>query len=337
MLRTVEIDLQFQEYMPRPPATPQALLKQAASNDDVTVNFWRKTWVEHVTANHASHGPFKDKGVGKYFDYFAKKPVIVVGSGPSLKVNVDQLKDTKGIGVISCLHNYQYLEDRGITPDFYVTLDAGPVTIEEVSEGGSKTPDEYFASTKNKKLIAFIGAHPDLIKKWQGEVIWFNAPIPDEDITAKIQAVEPFNTLVSSGGNVLGACFYLAKAIMGANPVVFCGADFSFSYNKKFHAWDSKYDANLGQVMKATDIFGNRVYTWQSYYNFKCWFESRVCAVPGIYINATEGGIFGSYPDGNIEPLRQMALSDVIRMYSLSSEVKESCENPGISEKKILF
>ena len=124
---------------------------------------------------------------------------------------------------------------------------------------------------------------------------------------------------------------------MGANPVIFCGADFSFSYSNKFHGWDSKYDRDLGHVIPATDVFGNRVKTWSSYYNFKCWFESRVCCVPGMYINATEGGIFGSYPDGNIAQIKQMYLKDVIRMYSLNAEIKDQCLNPENKDLKVLF
>jgi len=320
-----------------PPVSVKQLYKQACSADDVTVNAWREIWVKHVKENHKKYGPFKDKGVGKLHGLFQNKPCIVVGSGPSLKYNVDDLKDTKGIPVISCLHNYQFLEDRGIKPDFYVTLDAGRITVDEVSEGGAKSSDEYFASTKDKKLIAFVGSHPDLIEKWQGEVYWYMAPIPDESIMKEFEAVEPFFTFVSSGGNVLGASFYLAKAIMGANPIVFMGADFSFGYDKKFHAWDSRYDANMGHVIYATDVFGNRVKTWQSYYNFKCWFENRAYQVPGIYINATEGGILGSYPEGNVEAIRQMALSDVIKMYSLSEHTRAQCLTPEVKDNKILF
>lgn len=337
MIKTIEMDLEFQPVISGPPSSPSQLHAQACTGDAITVSTWRDTWINQTKENHRRFGPFKERGLGKYFNHLLHKPCIVVGSGPSLKNNVEWLKDTRGIPVISCLHNYQFLEDRGIKPEFYVTLDAGPVTIEEVSEGGSKTPEEYFESTKDKKLIAFIGSNPLLIEKWKGEIIWYNAPIPDKEITDAMDAVEPFSTYVSSGGNVLGACFYIAKAVMGANPIVFVGADFSFSYTKKFHAWQSKYDKSIGQVMRATDVFGNRVCTWSSYYNFKCWFESRVCSVPGIYINATEGGIFGSYPEGNIMQIRQMALEDVIAMYSLSDHVREQCENPTVIEKKTLF
>lgn len=337
MLRTVEMDFQFSPVIANPPQTPKQLYDRACSNDEVTVNTWRTTWLKQIKENHSKFGPFIDRGIGKLFKQYSHRPAIVVGSGPSLKNNVDHLKDTKGIGVISCLHNYQFLEDRGITPDFYVTLDAGRITIDEVSEGGQKTPEEYFESTKNKKLLAFIGSHPELIAKWKGEIYWFSAPIPDKELMDNIAGVEKFLSYVSSGGNVLGASFYIARAIMGANPIVFVGADFSFSYTKKFHAWDSAYDKNIGNVMLATDVFGNRVCTWQSYYNFKCWTESRACAVPGIYINATEGGILGAYPDGNISQIRQMALEDVIKMYSVSDHIEEQMKNPTLDHNKTLF
>lgn len=337
MIKTIEIDLEFQDYISGPPRSPKELHNQSCSNDTVTVDFWRDIWVKQMAENHKAHGPFKKSHVGMLHNNFYQRPCIVVGSGPSLKNNVDELKDTKGIPVISCLHNYHFLEDRGITPDYYVTLDAGKVTVEEVAEGGSKTEAEYWESTKNKKLIAFTGSHPELIQKWQGEIYWFSAPIPDKEIVDKMKAIEDLGVWVSSGGNVLGACFYIAKAIMGANPIIFCGADFSFSYTNRFHPFESKYDKNPGVVGSAVDVYGIKVKTWGSYLNFKCWFEAKVCSVPGIYINATEGGIFGSYPDGNIMQLRQMKLSEVINMYSLSREVKAQCENPETEERIILF
>lgn len=337
MLRTVEMDFQFQQYIGGPPVSPNELTRRASSNDDTTMDHWREIWVNQTKANHAKHGPFKDHGIGKLFHLFHQRPVIVAGAGPSLAQNIDELKDTKGIPIVSCLHNYQLFEDRGITPDFYVNLDAGPVTIEEIAEGGKKSLDDYFASTKNKKLLAFIGSHPDLINRWQGEVYWFNCPIPDEGIRKAILEIENFNTLVGSGGNVLGACFYIAKGILGAGAVIFTGADFSFSYNNKFHPSPSKYDGKVGDYLRATDIFGNSVKTWQSYLNFKYWIDAKCCQVPGVYINASEGGILGAYPAGNIEQIKQMALSDVKKQFSLSEHLREQCENPDSDNNLILF
>lgn len=322
MIRTLDIDLNFLPYIQRPPEAPEKLYERACSSDEITVNMWRETWIRNVKANHAKYGPFKNSAVGQLFGLHRLKPCIIVGSGPSLKVNVDDLKDTKGIPVVSVLHNYHYLEDRGIKPDYYISLDAGEVVIEEMWEGGKKTPQEYFDSTHDKTLLAFIGSSPKLLEAWKGKVIWYTAPIPDKQVMEAVKEVEDFTHFLSTGGNVLGAAFYVAKAIFCSNPVIFTGADFSFSYDNKFHPWDSKYDRNLGHYMRATDVFGMPRKTWASYYQFKCWFESRVCRVPGIYINATEGGLLGAYPEGNIQQIMQMSLKDAINMYSVADQMK---------------
>jgi len=335
--RRAEILLEYQNYIEAPPVQPAQLYAQASSSDGVTVNHWAKIWTKNIKANKAKFGSFKEHSIGKLWGTLTHMPAIVAGAGPSLKVNGALLKDRNGMALISCLHNYHFFEDQGISPDFYVTLDAGPVVIEEVSEGGSKTPEEYWASTKGKKLLAFIGTDPALFDKWQGEVYFFNAPVPDTAYMKELEAIEPFHVYVSSGGNVLGACLYIAKGILGACTTAFVGADFAFSYDKKFHGWDSKYDASLGYVLKAIDVYGNKVLTWQSYANFKAWFDWVAVKIPGIYINCTEGGTFGAYPDGNIMAVRQLELKDFLRMHNLHEELRGQCEYPETGEKKVLF
>jgi len=335
--RKAEIILEYQNYIETPPASPSQLYGQACSNDGVTVDAWRDVWISQTKANHKAYGPFKNKGLGKLHGILKHKPAIIAGSGPSLKYNGKLLKDRGDITLISCLHNFHFFEDNGVHVDYYVSLDAGPVTIEEVHEGGSGDPDSYWEKTKDKVLLAFIGSHPDLLKKWQGEVYFFNCPLPDQTYQDELKKLEEFHTYVSTGGNVLGACLYIAKGIMGANPICFVGADFSFSYEKKFHAWDSKYDSSLGYVLKAVDVYGNKVLTWQSYFNFKSWFDYVALKVPGIYINCTEGGCFGAYSDGNLMAVKQMSLADFFTMYSMCEELRAQCEEPESNERKVLF
>jgi hypothetical protein len=83
------------------------------------------------------------------------------------------------------------------------------VTIEEVSEGGKKTPDEYWESTKDKKLVAFIGTHPDLLAKWKGEIYFFAAPIPDQALMDEVMALEPF--IHSSRQVETSGCKFLSR------------------------------------------------------------------------------------------------------------------------------
>lgn len=335
--RIVTHKLEYQNYIDSIPITKEEMYQSACSNDNITISTWRPTWIANVKGNKEKFGSFSSVSVGKLFGTHKYKPCILAGSGPSLAYNGEQLKNRGNIPLVSCLHNYHYFEDRGIKPDYYVTLDAGPVVLEEVSEGGSKTPEEYWESTKDKTLIAFIGSNPKLFEKWQGKVYLYAAPVPDKEYMDACESVEKFNVYVSTGGNVLGACLYFAKAILGCNPIAFVGADFSFSYDKKFHGWDSKYDKSLGNCVSHTDVFGNRILTWMSYFNFKNWFDYIAITVPGIYINCTEGGIFGSYQSGNLAAIKQQSLTSFLNMYELQENVRNGFENPENDDKKILF
>lgn len=333
----VEMVLDYQNNIETPPMTVAQMHAQSASLDGPTINHWENIWLDNMRANKAKFGSFAERSIGKLYNYFRYKPCVIAGAGPSLKKNGHLLKEKGEIGLISCLHNFHYFEDRDVDVDFYVTLDAGPVTVEEVYEGGKNTPEWYWERTKEKTLLAFIGTHPSLLEKWQGKIYFFNAPIGKDDYVKKMDEIEVFNANVSSGGNVLGACLYIAKGFMGANPIAFVGADFSFSYMRKFHAWDSKYDATLGHVIKMTDVFGNKVLSWQSYANFKAWFDAVALRVPGIWINCTEGGTLGAFPEGNMIAIRQMKLKDFFYMYTLHSHLEEQALNPQAKEKKILF
>lgn len=335
--KTAEIYLEYQPYIDQPPVPTSHLRAQSTQNDEVTVTSWKPTWLKNVKENFDKFGSFNQKSIAEIYKKFEHKPCIVAGSGPSLKTNALDLKDRGDVPLISCLHNFHFLEDQGIKPEFYVSLDAGDVTVEEVYEGGSKTQDEYWAATKEHTLLCYIATSPKLLEKWQGKVLFFNCPVPDLDYMDQVSAIDPFFQWVSTGGNVLGASLYIAKAFLGCNITALIGADFSFSYKSKFHGWDSKYDKDLGRYLKVTDVFGNKVKTWQSYHNFKAWFDWVACVVPGIYINCSEGGTFGAYNDGNIRQVMQVPLLQFLKMMNLHGHLKTQVENPIVNDQKILF
>lgn len=337
MERRREVVLEFQNYIEQPPVSKAQLYSQSCSNDNNTISFWRDTWVKNFKENHKNFGPFKDKSLGKLFAKHKLSPAIIAGAGPSLKHNSQHLKDRQDIPLISCLHNFHHLEDIGSPANYYVTLDAGDVTVEEVYEGGGKDEDHYWSLTKDRVLLAYVGANPKLLKKWQGQIYFFQCPVPDDQYHHECNQVENLTVNVGTGGNVLGACLYIAKAFLGCNPIAFVGADFSFSYDKKFHAWDSKYDKDIGHVIRSIDVFGNKVYTWQSYFNFKCWFDWVANSIPGIYINCSEGGCFGAYAEGNIMNVKQMALDDFIKMTLMYEHMRNQSENPETGDRKLLF
>lgn len=338
-IKKAEITLEYQNYCPTDVVTPDALITQASMNDRPTITKFGPMWMDNIKKNHEKFGPFKDRSVGQFFNLFKHKPGICVGSGPSLKKNIAELKSANGMAIVSCLHNFHAMIDNEIDVDFYVTLDGGEVTVEEVYEGGKEKEEFYWSQTKGKKLLAYIGSNTKLLEKWQGEIYFFNCPVPDENFIIEQEKLEKFRLLVSSGGNVLGACVYLAKAILGCNPIVFLGADFSFSYDKKFHGWDSKYDKEIGQCIHVPDVFGNKTLTWQSYFNFKTWFEWMSLRIPGIYYNCTEGGILGSYAQGNIFSIIQMDLCDFLNTYNLHEAEPwvTAVNDPTVDYRQVLY
>lgn len=344
MIRETKIDLQFNSYRAAP-ISPTQMVAEATRHDEVTVNYWRDTWIKRIKENRELFGPFKEHSVGELFGKYRRQPAIIAGAGPSLKHNISLLKDTKGIPIVSCLHNFHFFEDNGVKVDFYVTVDSGDVTLEEMAEGGGKTLEEYLEISKDRTLLAFIGASTKLLQAWRGKILFFNCPLPSLELAQIIDSIEKFWLFVPVGGNVLGGCFYLTKFILGANAIIFVGADFAFDYGSyHFHSWNSKYDGKLGEVMRVTDVFGNKVSTWQSYWGFKCYFDQLFVRFPGVYVNATEGGILGAYEGGNIPQCHQMFLKDAIAMYANGDSengfkaIEEACRNPdGSSERWVMY
>jgi hypothetical protein len=337
LVKKAEIFLEYQNLIPQAPVNPHELISQASSNDGATVRAWRSKWVEQTKVNKARVGSFKDHGIGQLHGAHQYLPAIIAGSGPSLAGNVDQLKDRGKIPLISCLHNFHFLEDRDVKADYYVSLDAGSVVLDEVSEGGKYTPEEYWARTADHTLLAYTGSPPELLERWRGRILFFSCPVPDPQVAAEIEAIERFNAAIATGGNVLGACLYIAKAILGCSGIAFVGADFCFSYDHKFHGWNSKYDANIGQCVPLTDVYGIKRKTWPTYANFKAWFDWVASTVPGTYYNCSEGGCLGSYPEGNIQAFRYMDLATFLDIYHMNRHTKAHFIDPDTSQVTMLF
>lgn len=343
--RVASVLLEYQPLIHELPVKPQSMRNRATSNDDSTVSHWRETWLANIKANKARFGEFADHSVGELYKAHEHKPCIVAGSGPSLKLNAEALKDRGSIPLVSCLHNFHYFEDLGVKPEAYVSLDCQKVVLEEVSEGGSKSEDEYWEATADHTLVAYIGSDPELLERWRGKVYLFTAPLPDSKLNQEIDEIEYFNAGFSSGGNVLGSCVYLARAVYGCYHTIYVGADFSFGYPDlstgeavhRFHSWQSKYDEKMGKTVRVTDIFGNKVHTWPSYYNFKNFFDWLACHVPGEYWNCTEGGCLGAYPQGNISAFKYLPLKDALKQIKMHDEVGPGWLDPKCETRKILY
>lgn len=330
--------LALQPYIPGPPKSKDELQKTYSASDEITVKTWWDEWVRNKVSNFKNYKPLENQTMLDYGKW-AYKPCIIAGSGPSLKKNAHHLKDREGIGLVSTLHNFGFFEEQGITADYYLNLDAGDITISEAAEGFKDIYEamkplsqfnkiayldsiNFWERTKDKTLVTALHCNPELHKRWQGRVLWFDTALKgiNEEVAKQATEMNDWNLIYQTGGNTLGACLYHARAILGASPIAFIGADFSFK-DKKFHSWDSPYDAQCQGTIPCIDIYGQKQETWPSYYGFKTWFEFIACGglgnTPHSMVNCTEGGILGAFPEGNIMQIRQRSLLEFLREYNL--------------------
>lgn len=317
MLKTITIDLRYQPLIDVPPPQTGDLYQRACAGDKVTINQWRNIWVDQYRAAKEHFGSLSDRSYGQLYGVCRHKPCIVIGSGPSLKDSIPALKDNVGrenpVTSISCLHNYGLLEDEGCHADYYLTLDSGEVIFDDVSEGRDKDAEYYWETTKDKVLIAYAASHPKLWEKWQGKIYLFNALIPDMELRKEKDGIERFTHYISSGGNAGGACLYTAKAVFGADPLLFVGIDQCFNYDDTFHSYRTKYDS-VGNYVTWPDVYGIPRKTWQSYLNFKFWIDDRAMKIPGNYVNCS-GGLLGAYQGGNLRHYKYQRLADALIPY----------------------
>lgn len=325
----------LQSYIPSPPVQrgKDELYDRACSNDSTTIGAWAQMWLDHIEQNSKKYD-FKQQDAMKAFGKFATRPAICAGSGPSLRKNAHLLADKKYIGdvpIVSCLHNFGYFTDLGVDVQYYVNLDAGDITIGEMSQGGGQKEQYYWDRTKGKTLIAVVHSNPRLLEKWQGDILFFNAVVNDPEYAKKMESLIDLRTIFNVGGNTLGAAMYFARAILGCPTIALVGADMCFSRDKKFHPFDSPYDNQFAGVIPWTNIYGDRVWTWRSYLNFKFWFDFIACGGRGnnpiALYNCTEGGILGAYPEGNIQQINQRTLEEFLRMVNLYNKLPEAMQD----------
>lgn len=303
-----------------------------SGTNEATLFHWRAEWVKNIGENVKRFGYFnKDHAVKVFARENLNNACVLVGAGPSLAKNMDFLKECAGkkIPIMASAHAFMYLSENGIKPDFVTILDASSRWLEYLrgpSQGVVLFSDwccapEYFEKWEGS--IYFYQSDFDRINSIQGKLIW------DELMEASKNAIPP--DTVPVGGHVGGGMVHIAKEILGSSDMIFVGFDYAF-LDGKFYPSDKEID-NPSVPAEArnsvANILGMPVETVPSYFMFKSMIDQIVwgykMADPKIsYINATEGGILGAYPQGNLVCFDYMALDDAIRLVTAQREVRMS-------------
>ena len=326
------------------------------SSNDITLYSWRGEWLKNLKLNKDYFGYFnREHSIKVFANELLNRPCILVGAGPSLQENIEQLRLAKqlGIKIVACNHSFMYLADYDIKPDFVVMLDAGEHWDEYV-----KSSDEF---KKGIPLFVDQVCKHDQIKEWSkiAPVYFFRSENPKESNIGKYLLMEinriatPYESgsTISVGGHVVAAMTSIVNGLFNSTTLIYCGNDYAFSPHGKFYPFGKKIDEwvthKTGEVTAAppgidgaiNDIFGNPVPTGRAYLGFKNTMDMATreiaIATGKDIVNASEGGAFGALVGGNSRWLRYLTLDDAIWMAHEKEKTRVKNENSEMDTRTV--
>jgi hypothetical protein len=161
-------------------------------------------------------------------------------------------------------------------------------------------------------LIAEQAVHPPALRSASRRMIFSVGVFPDP-LLAKFGLGK---STLQVWGSVATAALDLACR-MGANPIIFAGQDFAYSWDREYASHtifhDNPFDAALGGNARATDIWNNQVHTTENLIAYRDYFVRKIKQTPRVrFINATEGGI----------------LTEAVELLSLKDALSQVCKRP---------
>lgn len=281
--------------------------------DDLT-----NAWIDNIRQNQAL---IRKKGSAyeRFSGYGNGKIAVIIGASPALKKNVDELKKCdENFILVATSSSLKALLSHGIKPRFVVMADGSDKVAEYIRVGNE---------SKDLTLIASCFVHPKSLKAWNGNVRFLRVGIGNE-FENEYKKITKIKSMFPAGGTQLNLATIFAYMVMGCRVFIFVGNE--LAYQEKYYGdrpdhKDSEFDKH-----PAMDIHGDPVYTNLPLYQAKLYLENQLGIWnDGIYINATEEGIFGvTARYGRLPWILQHRLSDAIDFSKRAlSKLKEEIKN----------
>ena len=248
-----------------------------------TIQVFEHWWVENFIANI----PYvlSQTKVRKLAGSWAKRPVIIVGAGPSLSKNVQYLHEAKGRALILCVDTaYRVLVRYGIEPDLVVTLDGSPMNAEHMAH----------LDYSNVPLLMAENSHWDVTHNHQGPKIVITNLAYHDHWWTDVCGGEWEPSFIATGGSVATTALSFAQLI-DADPVILVGVDLSYPGGRCYaegalHESRTVAKQTDRKYIEITDIDGNPTVTTHDYLYYLRWLQQEAAKRDRRYVNATEGG-----------------------------------------------
>jgi hypothetical protein len=316
---------------------------------------FEENWISHIFSN--VHYLYSSTPVSNLFGKFRDIPGIIVSAGPSLKKNVNLLKDLRDRALIVCVDTaLKVLQKHNIVPHLVMTLDSQKYSL------------KHFLGLKdmNPALLADIVSYPRLLESYSGEKIFSTTSKFFSDRSGNLKRettpvwdwVEQYTGPIGdiqSGGSVATSVFDFFLNI-GCSPIILVGQDLAYTgreihctgthHNEEWLPKTSRF-VNLETInqnvirrrkIKYVEAFGGKgtVISDFVFDIYKYWFKNSAGKVSIPVINATEGG--ARIDNTEERTLREIA-GTIGTVYKKPEEIlKQSLtgknvNNPGSPEK----
>ena len=254
------------------------------------------------------------------FRYYGKdeKAMVLVGSSPCLKKDVEKLKDMDDNFIIVCANSSaKFLLKNGVRPDYVVCVDSDDIDIPQHLDIDEDIP-----------LLASTVVCKQALDNWKGPIYFMPYYAVTKQLRRKLH--RRLGKMVPSGGNCITSAFYVVSVIFGSKTVVFVGNEYCFDSVKDYYA-DNKTakQEKLETIFPVTDVLGRDRWTLPAHHNYAIWTE-KMCSdlLQGYFID-TSFGLLGK----DCKNINTMDLSDAISRVKWSFDMKKKLNNSTKKEK----
>ena len=262
---------------------------------EVFMDAWVGTYITNIVAHYDEIKA--GRNLGELYGLFNHDaPAAVIGAGPSLDKNIDQLKRFPGV-IIASDRAYRILLAHGINPDVVISVDTHYDLVAEMLD----TPH-----SNKHALVLNVCSDPKIAKNWKGSIFWFLMKHPGVQFTDHIlPALFPTFYGLENVGCVGNSSVVLAD-MMGLSPIVMVGQDFGYTGGRMFaDQFKANADGSFAPIdfdhaaafeKRTGKVTVDGITTYAPYLNFRA-AAYNLRYNRGIdLINCTEGGILTELP-----------------------------------------
>ena len=292
------------------------------SDDDGLHKEWNVRTLENI--------PYftKEKSIWNLeFKYYAEdeKAMVLVGSSPCLKRDVEKLKDLDDNFIIVCANSsLKFLLKNGIKPHYVICIDSDAIDIPQHMD---------IEGSEDITLLASTVVHHSVFNNWKGPVYFLPYYSIKKELKRRVR--DKLGKGVPSGGNSITSAFYVVSVIFGSKTVVFVGNEHCFDKVKDYYAdKETAKQEKLKLIFPIKDVLGRERWTLPAHYNYAIWTE-KVCndLTPQGYFIDTSFGLLGR----DCKNIHVMDIADAIKKVKWSFKMKKKLNKANEKEKKSII